>query len=220
MALTSLVLPGLRRPDVAPEHREQQRSKNVKARTKSGNTSYPGDPHLVAACLKGDRAAWNELVERYQWLVYSVPRRYGLDKADAEDVLQNVFLIVYRRLDTLRDQSRLSSWLIRIAHRETLHYLNKGRLDGELDAELRDNQDPPTEQIERLEAQHSVRQALERLEPNCRAMLEMFLSTANPSYEEVAARLGCPLGSIGPNRARCFKKLEAVLREMGVDVAM
>jgi RNA polymerase sigma factor (sigma-70 family) len=219
----SLVVSGLRGLDVAPEQRTKQRNKNSKPTTKywaKPKTSYRSDPRLVEACLAGDQAAWNELVERYQWLVYSIPRRYGLAKADAEDVMQNVFLIIYRKLETLRDYSLLSAWLIRIAQRESIHFLRNGAPEQEVPEELNDGDaEIHLEQIQRLEAQHAVRQAMEQLDPHCRALLELFLSSANPTYEQVAAQLGCPVGSIGPTRARAFKKLEAILRDMGVDVA-
>ncbi len=221
MSLNSLVLPGLRRPDVAPEQSTPQRTKfkaKTKTETKTKKKQHTSDPRLVNACLAGDSSAWNELVKRYQWLIYSVPRKYGLAAADAEDVMQNVFVIVYRRLCTLRDHTRLSAWLIRIAHHETLHHLERAAPEDELAEDLLDLRDLPVEQVQRLEAQQLVHQALSRLQPHCRAMLELFLSDSNPSYEQVAKCLGCPLGSVGPTRARCFKKLEAALLEMGADI--
>ncbi|MFG0253196.1 MAG: RNA polymerase sigma factor [Phycisphaerales bacterium JB038] len=58
------------------------------------------------------------LVDRYARLIYSIARDCGLGSADAEDAFQNVFLALHRRLDSLRDQTRLSSWLITTARRE------------------------------------------------------------------------------------------------------
>ena len=65
-----------------------------------------------------------------------------------------------------------------------------------------------------------VRQAMRRLDDRCRKLLTLlFLEPATPSYESVASRLGIPIGSVGPTRARCFKKMDAVLREMGIEPA-
>src|SRR5512144_1837201 len=92
---------------------------------KNGKTSTPAvdlrdgdrsDQDLIQACLEGDETAWKDLVLRYGRLVYSVPRRYGLSAADADDVFQNVFTAVYRHLAGLRDQARLAAWLITISH--------------------------------------------------------------------------------------------------------
>ncbi len=73
---------------------------------------------FIQACLGGNQDAWNELVDRYGRLVYSITRRYGLSEADSDDVFQDVFTTAFRKLDTLRDPSRLSAWLMRITHRE------------------------------------------------------------------------------------------------------
>lgn len=217
MTLNTLVLPRPQRTRAASKHRSSRPV--TPSTTRDTVDSYQSDPQLVAACLDGDQGAWNELVARYQWLIYSVPRRYGLARLDAEDVMQNVFLIVYRRLNTLRDEVRLAAWLVRIAHRETMHYLAKGKNESEL-GNIPSPDELPAEQIQRLETQHAVQQALARLDPNCRQLLELFLSSETPSYEEIAARLGCPVGSIGPTRARCFKKLEAILCEMQVELVV
>ena len=77
------------------------------------------DLQLIQACLAGRHDAWDELVDRFKRLVYSIPRRYGFSDADADDVFQNVFIILYRKLDTVRDHERLAGWLIRTTHRES-----------------------------------------------------------------------------------------------------
>ena len=80
--------------------------------------THESDAALVRACLAGDEDAWEELVDRYGRLVYSIPRRLGLSAVDADDVFQNVFAALFRRLADLRDQSRLTSWLITTTYRE------------------------------------------------------------------------------------------------------
>ncbi len=182
-------------------------------------SAYRKDPDLVKACLKGDKAAWDELVNRYARLVYSIPRRYGMSPEDVEDVFQNVFAIVFQRLHDLRDRTLLAAWLITITQREC-HRLRKTnpQLLGIDDFE-RDPHALPAEQAEILELQHLVRQAISQLEPGCQKLITaLFLDPRNPSYQEIAMHLRLPVGSIGPNRARCFKKLEAILLAMGVDL--
>ena len=179
------------------------------------------DESLVRACVAGDHRAWEELVDRYGRLVYSVPRRYGLGADDADDVLQNVFLILFRRLADLRDHSRLSAWLLTIAHREARHVGKRAAASVALDgAEITivDDGEPPPAEVERREREQLVREALGRVDDRCRRCLTaLFLEPAGGGYSEIAARLGMPIGSIGPTRARCFKKLEAILIEMGVE---
>ncbi len=181
-------------------------------------SSYPSDPELVRACIDGEEPAWKELVVRYSRLVYSIPLRYGLSPSDADDVFQNVFLIVHRRLHTLKHQNLLAPWLITVTHREAQRWCKKLPSFAELDDTLSDGAAPPQELVERWERQHLVRQALAQMEPRCRDILTTLFLDSNPtSYETLSAHLGMTVGSIGPTRARCFNKLRAILLAMGIE---
>lgn len=172
---------------------------------------------LVRECLRGDQKAWNELVDRYGRLVYSIPRRYGMSEADAEDVFQNVFIILHRHLRTLKDASRLSSWLITTTHRECWRLNRRQKETIEFDEAL-NNPAPEPDEVERLELQQLVRQALRQMGGPCRALLESLFMSHNPlSYDVIARELGTRVGSIGPTRARCFRKLERILLDLGFD---
>jgi RNA polymerase sigma factor (sigma-70 family) len=180
---------------------------------------YDNDDIMVQRCIAGDGAAWEELVNHYGRLVYSIPRRYGLSAADADDVFQNVFSIVLQRLPSLRDQKMLAAWLITITHRESWRLRRREKIPEELDESVVDDGTPPQEQVLIWERQHVVHQALERLGEPCRKLLiALFLDPSEQSYKEIATQLGIAVGSIGPTRARCFKKLEAILVDMGVDL--
>jgi DNA-directed RNA polymerase specialized sigma24 family protein len=69
------------------------------------------DAELVSHCLRGDRGAWNALVDRYERLVYGVARSYRLDDDDVADVFQEVFTALVRGLPRLRDPRSLCRWL-------------------------------------------------------------------------------------------------------------
>jgi RNA polymerase sigma factor (sigma-70 family) len=182
---------------------------------------HPADSALVQACLAGDEAAWEALVERYGRLVYSVARRCGLGDADADDVFQVVFTMLVRHLGALRDQTRLASWLITTAYRESWRVGRANRSHVEIDdpaAAVVDTGAPPAELVAQAERDQLVREGLARLDPRCRELLTaLFLEADTPSYEAIGRRLGMPIGSIGPTRARCFKKLEPILVGLGVD---
>ncbi len=185
------------------------------AAKESASTFRPNDV-LIQSCLDGDESAWKELVERYGRLVYSIPRRYGLSAADADDVFQNVFTIVLRSLGGLRNQTCLSAWLITITHRETRRYAKGEPAQAELDETIPDSANPASEQVQRWELQQAVREALAELNPPCRELVNALLRDDAPSYEELAQHLGLAVGSIGPTRARCFKKLETLLIQRGI----
>ncbi len=180
---------------------------------------YAADPELVRACLTGSEAAWQQLVERYGALVYSIPRRLGLSAHDADDIFQNVFMVVVRRLDSLQNQQCLAAWLITITRRECLHFCKRSPEYAELAEEITDGGPFLSDQVEYWELQHLIQVAIAQLEPAGQQLLRaLFLEEPTPSYEKVADRLGMAVGSIGPARARYLRKLENVLASMGAEI--
>jgi len=179
---------------------------------------YRSDPKLIEACLAGQQQAWNEVVDRYGRLVYSIPKRYGLSDADADDVFQSVFTILYRKLDSLQDKTRLSAWLITTTHRECWRIGKKSDGAATLNEQIVNVSSPTDSQLETWERQHLIREAVQQLGGSCRDLLAaLFFDSTEPSYEQIAERLNIKVGSIGPTRARCFKKLERLLIEMGFE---
>lgn len=176
------------------------------------------DASIIEACLRGEQAAWDELVGRYSRLVYSIPRRYGLCDADADDVLQSVFLILFRRLGAIRDAARLPAWLIRTAHRESCRIGMRSERYVHLNDDRPDPDEPAQESSARFEREHLVRQALRQLGGRGeQLLLALFSWPGRPDYDAIGRRLGMKAGSIGPTRARSFRKLERILAGMGVE---
>lgn len=185
-----------------------------------GRLMHQDDHALLQACIDGNQIAWNELVERYGRLVYSIPYRHGLAPEDAEEVFQNVFTIVFRQLEHLRNHDAFAGWLVTITRREVFLVSRKSHHQSELDDNIEDHQPPPVELVQRWERLHFIHEALKRLESPCRELLTiLFLEEPAPSYEEIAKRLKMPVGSIGPNRGRCLRKLEIILSDMKVDLS-
>lgn len=184
------------------------------------------DAALVLACKRGDEKAWEALVERFQRLIYSIPRRAGLDEDAAADVFQNVFASLVERLDHIEQPERIQAWLVTTAKRETWRaVLNRNRsqqpsADDASDEDLFDRlPDPsllPDETVLQLEKQHAIRTAVGALDERCNGLLTMlFYRVEPPAYAEIAASLGLPAGSIGPTRARCLQKLLRALQAAG-----
>lgn len=187
-------------------------------------STSPSDTVLLLACRNGDATAWETLVNRYQRLVYTVPRRAGLGEDLAADVFQKVFLKLFEQLGKIERPERLSAWLVTTARRETWAMIRREQPAGKLtqlddQAEMEELVEPsvlPDEQLEQLEEQHMVRLALGDLDDRCRRLLTMlFYSLESPSYALVAAELGVPEGSIGPTRARCLQRLRKALETAG-----
>lgn len=183
------------------------------------------DAALIQACRAGDQEAWEQLIRRYQRLIYSIPLRAGLDEDSAADVFQRVFATLHEKLDSLTQPERLSAWLVTTAKRESwaLHRRQQRTVglaqldpDDTGETELPDPGLLPDEVLERMERQHLVRQALAELDERCRMLLQLlFFQHEPPSYAEIAAALGTSEGSIGPTRARCFQKLRLQVTQLG-----
>ncbi len=92
----------------------------------SRERSHARVPDSIWDTVVRDRDAWNQIVERYAPLIWSVCRRYKLDSADAEDVGQTVWLRLIEQLDNLRDPAALPGWITATTRRECLHML-RGR---------------------------------------------------------------------------------------------
>ncbi|MEN3335422.1 MAG: hypothetical protein V7641_4787 [Blastocatellia bacterium] len=181
------------------------------------------DRALLSACLQGDAAAWEALIARYQRLIYSIPIKLGLSPNDAADVFQSVCLKLLEHLSTLRNQDKISSWLITTTRREswrlalhrrrehvTVAYESNNSAD-EL-SRLPDRQAPLDEQQERSEQQQILRQAVEQLPERCRRLITLlFYSGDQLGYDEIARQLEVPRASMGPTRARCLAKLKKLL---------
>jgi RNA polymerase sigma factor (sigma-70 family) len=171
---------------------------------------------LVREAAQGQRAAWDTLVKRYVALLWSIALRHGLNESDAADVVQTTWLRLLEHIDDVRDPARLGSWLSTTAQREALRCIARGRrLVLSDDTRTFDGPDrllPPVD--ERLifdEQAAAAREALQTLPPAWRSLVTMLTQDPPPSYEEIGADLGLPVGSIGPTRGRCVRRLRALV---------
>ena len=160
----------------------------------------------------GEKQAWDALVERYAPLIWSICRRYGLGRADTEDVGQTVWLYLAGHLGNLREPAALPGWLATTARRECARVLRAGRplaAGYVLDAEtLPDDQAGTAEQeLLAAERQAALREAFLDLPPDGQRLIALLLEDPPVPYAEISARLGIPVGSIGPNRRRYLDKM-------------
>jgi RNA polymerase sigma factor (sigma-70 family) len=179
------------------------------------------DAALVARCRRGEQAAWNELVDRYQRLIYAIPRRAGLTDEQAADVFQEVFVTLVEKLDAIEQPERIRSWIVTTAKFKTWAVIRgrKGHYspatDEELENELNSIPDAAPlsdDQFIELEEQHLIRVAVNQLDERCREIVSMiYLQDTAASYAEVAAQIGVGETSISPLRTRCLKKLQKLI---------
>ena len=168
---------------------------------------------LVTRARCGDRSAWDQLVDRYSSLIWSICHRWQLDRTDAEDVGQAVWLRLVEQLDNLRDPAALPGWLATTTQRECSRARrSRCRLaaGGQVpDAEnLPDKQAATAEDVLFMAERHAaLRAAFTDLPANWQQLLTLLTTDPPTPYAEISVKLGIPVGSIGPNRSRCLDRL-------------
>jgi len=176
---------------------------------------------LVRAAGTGDQRSWDALVERFSGLLWAVARAHRLREADAADVVQTTWLNLVQHLGSIREPQHVGAWLATTARRECLRALNRDQRQVLTDDEagLQAREPPPAtpeEDVLAAERLALLRAALEELPPRCQQLLRVLTADPPPSYEQVSAALGMPVGSIGPTRARCLERLRHAARLAGI----
>lgn len=167
---------------------------------------------LVSRAREGEQDAWDAIVDRFLPLVEALCRRHRLSPADGDDVSQTVWLRLVEHLGALREPDALPGWIRTTTRHECLRVLSaRGRMrpvdpqDGvSLDAVTEDDTD---EELAAAERRRALRAALEELPAARRELLLLLLKDPPVEYAEISARLGIPIGSIGPTRARALDQL-------------
>ena len=175
---------------------------------------------LVRAAADGDQRAWDSLVGRYHRLVWAVVRTYRLSPADAADVTQITWLKLVEHLGSLRDPERVGAWLATTARREALRLARQRRLDldrvADIDLVVLASDAPSLDDaLLRGESDAALLRAVRELDERCQVLLRALAVSPPPRYDEISQVLGMPIGSIGPTRSRCLKRLRQVLTTHG-----
>ena len=179
------------------------------------------DADLIMACQTGEEEAWDALVGRYERLVYTIPNRYGLTPTEVSDVFQSVWLALLRNLKSLRQPDRIAAWLVTTTRRECWERRRGGSFKNEFSSDLdsqiiktKSDEPSPDELVSTYERHDALKRAMEHLDPRSRRLIQLlYFDPSIPSYAEVSEMLSMPIGSIGPMRARCLKKLRKIMAD-------
>lgn len=177
------------------------------------------EAELIKRCKSGDRGAFNELFKQYETRVINIA--YGMlsDYNDACDAAQEVFIKVYRNIDSFKENSSLSTWIYRITANTCSDMLRKRQkravvisIDADTDddglkKEIPDSAPLPDEYIEHSEVQIAVRNAVMELSDEYREVITLC-DFEDMSYDAIAEILECPVGTVKSrlNRARTALK--------------
>jgi RNA polymerase sigma factor (sigma-70 family) len=174
------------------------------------------DPSVIALVDRvagGDQEAWNELIERYAQLVWSICVRYRLSRTDIDDVGQTVWLLLVENIATLREPAALPGWLATTTRNECLKIQRAARrndFDGlppEDQLPAADSDAMIEQEIIRAERDAAFRAAWRELSDECHQLLTLLIADPPLGYKQISERLVLPIGSIGPTRGRCLDRL-------------
>jgi RNA polymerase sigma-70 factor (ECF subfamily) len=187
------------------------------------------DADVVALAQQGREVAYRELLRRYERPVFSLVFRMVRDRAVAEDLAQDTFIKVLNHIDRYRPEFKFSSWLFKIANNVAIDHLRKRQLDtvsidgsphaataAEAAAtafELPDHAESALDELEAKELGSAIERAIATLRPEYRACI-LLRHVEGRSYEEIAATLDLPLGTVKTFIHRARHQLREVLGEL------
>jgi RNA polymerase sigma factor (sigma-70 family) len=179
------------------------------------------DRDLVRGCLQGNDDDWNLLLARYKNLIYSIPIRYGLSKAEANDIFQIVCLDLIQQLANVKDPQALPKWLMQVTAHKCFHWKRQqARLVSRDDADASVPEEIVAAQVEldlhEVEQEQILRNARAALSTKCQELIRMlFYEEPSRPYRQVAESLGLATGSIGLLRQKCLDRLRVQLDALG-----
>jgi RNA polymerase sigma-70 factor (ECF subfamily) len=180
------------------------------------------DHELVTRVQRGDKAAFDFLVIKYQHKIIQLVNRYVKDRSEAQDLAQETFIKAYRAIDSFRGEAAFYTWLYRIAintakndltarSRRPINYQVNVVETESIDSveQLQDNSTPETELLNQ-EILTTIKKTIDHLPEEMRVAI-MLCEFDGLSYEDIANTMNCPVGTV---RSRIFRAREAIDQEL------
>lgn len=173
------------------------------------------DLDMIARIADKDEAALQELYSTYGRRLYAYALRLTLDPLQAEDVVQDTLVVVWRSAGKYRGEGRLVTWLMRIAHHAAIKSLRHRvtLISEEMENSLPGADPLPEELVQSGERTEWLRQGMERLSPEHRAVLELVFFQGL-SLQETALVCDCPLGTVKSRLSYARQQLRGLLNRM------
>jgi len=174
---------------------------------------------LIEKCKDGDKNAWTQLVDLISPVIFSICRKMKLSREESFDVFGQVCYLLLENIEKLKDTNKIIAYTATITRREIFALYRKSRMfeyldDGILENISRDSTDDPDMLFEITRRGENLMKALAMLPERDYKLLKMlFLDKSEPSYKETSQKLGIPVSSIGPTRARSLAKLLKILKK-------
>jgi RNA polymerase sigma-70 factor (ECF subfamily) len=177
------------------------------------------DAELIDGALRGDSAAFGDLVFRYQDRLFNAVYYVVRSREEAEDVVQEAFVLAYTKLQSFQRESQFYTWLYRIAFNTAATRRRRRRPESSTDQareltgrEPVDTAESPQERLERSERAGQLQEALDTLSEQHRAIL-VLREMEDRNYDEIAEILELPIGTVRSRLHRARLQLRDQLQE-------
>lgn len=182
--------------------------------TGDGGVASASDQQLIESVAHGDELAFVELYSRHKVGLYNYLLRLLNDQSSAEDILQEVFVAVWKGSGRYRAQSSVKTWLFRIAHNQAISMYRKQKSVIEHKEEINQvgqDGDPEHGMLKSWRA-NQLQEALSKLSTTHRAVVELSF-VHGLTYGEIAQIMECPVGTIKSRMSYALKHLDGVLKQ-------
>ena len=181
------------------------------------------DAELVKGCLAGDHGAWDSIVRQYNQRIYNLAYRFTGRFDEAEDLTQEIFLKVYRTLNSYRPESgALVTWIVRVGRNHIIDHYRKFKTErthtDSLEVEYEKAEEnparyaSPAQALEQRELSERVHQALLKISEDLREAV-ILRDLEEFTYEEIASMLNLPLGTVKSRINRGRAELARLLKK-------
>ncbi len=174
------------------------------------------DKKLIESFVNGNISAFNELVKRYREKIYWQSRRMLGNHLDADEVTQEVLIVLYRKLKTFKFNSALSTWIYKITSTRIINFIRKKKIrefigiDDNDAINIQDN-DIITDRIEAKEKLKKIEKVLQRLPAKQREVF-IYRNFNEFSYDEIAEITGRTVGGLKANYFHAIKKVSELIK--------
>ncbi len=187
------------------------------------------DWQLIQKALSGSERSWSKLVRRYQGEVFNHAFRMTGSEQDAFDLMQEIFLSVFRNLPGFRGDAKFRTWLYRIASNRSIDFLRKRKLptvENEIDnlPEYSDDNHheniyPQHQQLQQQQSNQIILQLMEQLSPDHRCILELKFYQQF-TFDEISQQLGIPGNTVKTRFYSSLGKMKNIAEKAHVKSAL
>jgi len=189
---------------------------------------------LVRRCISGDAVAWEEIVQRYNRRIYNICYRFAGSPDDAQDLTQEVFIKMYRTLNSYDvERGAFMTWVTTITRNLLVDHFRKSKQDRMTDSldsapsehedamplseQIPDKTAPPDSRVHNRETRETIHRALQKLSPDLREAV-ILRDLQDMDYREIATILKVPEGTvksrINRGRAELARLLQRTYRQV------